>query len=188
MTALDPVPRSTGRVTLRRLCTDDLRAFQAYRLDPIVGQYQGWSPMSDAQALSFLNEMNVAAALAPGEWFQIGIADRQSNTLIGDIGIRISGDGLEAEIGFTLGRRHQGQGLAREAVGEVVALVFEVTDVQRIVAVTDARNDSASKLLSMLGMARIGKQEAIFRGAPCVEDTFALARGAWRGNRGERQP
>lgn len=178
MTHLDPLPRSTERVTLRRLCRDDLRAFQAYRLDPIVGQYQGWSPMSDAHALSFLDEMNVATALAPGEWFQMGIADRRSNTLIGDIGVRISGDGLEAEIGFTLDRCHQGQGLAREAVGEVVALIFEVTDVRRVVAVTDARNDSARKLLSTLGMAHVGKQEAIFRGQPCLEDTFALTKGA----------
>jgi RimJ/RimL family protein N-acetyltransferase len=177
---LDPLPRSTERVTLRRLCRDDLSEFQAYRLDPVVGQYQGWSPMSDAHALSFLDEMNVAPALAPGEWFQLGIADRQSGILIGDIGVRISADGREAEIGFTLGRRHQGQGLAREAVGEVVALIFEVTEVRRVVAITDARNDAARKLLSSLRMAHVGRQEAIFRGEPCVEDTFSLCKAAGR--------
>jgi len=176
MSPRDPLPRRTERLTLRRLSRDDLSAFQAYRLDPVVGEYQGWSPMSDDQALSFLHEMNGAAALAPGEWFQIGIADRRSNTLIGDIGVCVSGNGLEAEIGFALGRPHQGQGLAREAVGEAIGLIFDATDVQRVVAVTDARNDPARKLLSTLGMAHIGEHQAMFRGEPCVEHTFALAR------------
>ena len=61
--------------------------------------------MSDDQALCFLDEMNLATALAPGEWFQIGIAESRSNTLIGDIGVRVSGNGLEAEIGLCGWRR-----------------------------------------------------------------------------------
>ena len=176
MPHFDPLPQWTERLTLRRLVGDDLSAFQAYRLDPIVGEYQGWAPMSDDQALSFLNQMNVAAALTPGEWFQIGIADRRSNTFIGDIGVCVSADELEAEIGFTLGRHHQGRGLAREAVGKAIGLVFDTTTVQRVVAVTDGRNNAARKLLSALGMADVRKQETIFRGEPCVEHTFALAR------------
>jgi RimJ/RimL family protein N-acetyltransferase len=172
----DPLPRCTERVTLRRLHADDLPAFQAYRLDPLVGQYQGWSPMSDDEALSFLNDMNAAAALTPGEWFQIGIADRRSNTVIGDIGLCVAGDRQEAEIGFTLGRSHQGQGLAGEAVREAIELVFAATDVQRVLAVTDARNDRARKLVSALGMTRIRSQETIFRGETITEHTFALTR------------
>jgi RimJ/RimL family protein N-acetyltransferase len=173
---LDPLPRWTERLTLRRLNAGDLPAFQAYRLDPLVGQYQGWSPMSDDEALSFLNDMNAATALAPGEWFQIGIADRQSNTLIGDIGVCVSGDRREAEIGFTLGRSHQGQGLAGEAVREAIAMIFDATDVQRVFAVTDARNGRARKLVSSLGMTQLRTQESIFRGETITEHTFALTR------------
>ena len=172
----DPLPRCAERVTLRRLNADDLPAFQAYRLDPLVGQYQGWSPMSDDEALSFLNDMNAAVALVPGEWFQIGIADRRSNTVIGDIGVCVAGDGREAEIGFTLGRSHQGQGLAGEAVREAIALVFDATDVQRVFAVTDARNGRARKLVSSLGMTHLRTQESLFRGEAITEHTFALTR------------
>ena len=42
---------------LRRLHPDDLAAFQAYRTDPAVGRWQGWTAQSDAQALAFLTEM-----------------------------------------------------------------------------------------------------------------------------------
>ena len=42
---------------LRRLGVGDLAAFQAYRLDPELGRYQGWSPMSPAEATDFLSAM-----------------------------------------------------------------------------------------------------------------------------------
>jgi hypothetical protein len=41
---------------LRRLATADLAAFQAYRTDAALGRYQGWSPMTDAEARAFLEE------------------------------------------------------------------------------------------------------------------------------------
>ena len=167
-----PVDRT---LTLRRLNAGDPPAFQSYRLDSRWSALR-LSPMSDDEALSFLNDMNAATALAPGEWFQIGIADRQSNTLIGDIGVCVSGDRREAEIGFTLGRSHQGQGLAAEAVREAIALVFEMTDVQRVFAVTDARNGRARKLVASLGMTHLRTQESVFRGETVTEHTFALTR------------
>jgi hypothetical protein len=38
----EPLPIATARTTLRRLSTDDVAAFQAYRTDPEVGRWQGW--------------------------------------------------------------------------------------------------------------------------------------------------
>jgi len=168
---------STGeRTALRRLRATDLGAFQSYRHDPAVGRYQGWLPMADDAALAFLEEMAAAPPFVPGEWFQIGIAERQGDALIGDIGVCVAADGAEAEIGFTLAAPAQGRGLAREAVRQAMALVFAVTGVQRIVAITDARNTAAIRLLDALGMPCVSSSEALFRGEPCVEHTFVLAR------------
>lgn len=170
------LPVSTDRVTLRRLADRDLEDFQAYRLDPDAGRYQGWVPMADDEARSFLAEMNAAVAFVPGEWFQLGIADRASNRLIGDIGVCLSLDGTEAEIGFTLKPSLQGQGLAAEAVRRTLALVFACAAIRRVVATADARNHAALRLLSALGMQRLRSGRARFRGEPCVEHTFAIAR------------
>ena len=68
------LPRAFPGGLLRRMRTRDLAAFQAYRSLPELGRFQGWSPMSETEALSFLAEMSEARLFAAGEWVQLGIA------------------------------------------------------------------------------------------------------------------
>ena len=171
----EPFPVNGQRVVLRRLVAADLPAFQQYRSDDELGRYQGWSPMSDADAAEFIARMGSAAAFEPGAWLQIAIA-APTGKLVGDIGLHLSADAGEAELGFTLERSAQGQGMATEAVRLAIDLLFEQTTAARIVGVTDARNDSSMRLLERVGMTRIRTQQAMFRGEPCVEHTYCIAR------------
>lgn len=174
----DALPREGARVLLRRLRPGDLAAFQAYRHDPVVGLYQGWIAQSDRAASEFLEQMHEAEPLRYDAWTQLAIARREDDGLIGDIGIRVAADGSEAEVGFTLGRTAQRQGLATEAVSAACALVFELTPARRILAVVDARNTSAIRLVERIGMRRIATAPAVFRGEACVEHTYELRRPA----------
>ena len=162
-------------MTLRRLAAADLRAFQAYRGDPDVGRYQGWLPMTDAEAGVFLEHMAAAEPFVPGAWFQLGIADRDSNVLIGDIGVCIAPDGVHAEIGFTLRASAQGRGLGSEAVRAVVGLLLDRVKLPRVVAITDARNLPSVRLLERVGMRRVETVSTSFRGEPCIEHKFAIS-------------
>ena len=174
----EALPRAGHRIVLRRLRADDLPAFQAYRHDPAVGRYQGWTAQSDDAANAFFEDMYRIELLQRGAWTQLAIARREDDGLIGDIGIRVAEDGSEAEIGFSLGRTAQRQGLATEAVTEACALVFERTAARRILAVTDARNTSAIRLVERIGMRRIATADAVFRDEACVEYTYELPRRA----------
>lgn len=166
----------TDRTRLRRLAPADLTNFQRYRSDEGVGLYQDWIPQSDADATDFLKEKGAAEFFQPGTWFQLGIADRETDALIGDIGICLSADQSEVEIGFTLCRQSQGLGLGSEAVSAAVAFVFEETDIRRIVGITDTRNIASLRLLEKLGMQRLQTDTALFRGSPCEEHLYALHR------------
>jgi RimJ/RimL family protein N-acetyltransferase len=176
MTQGEPLPYDCGRVILRRLAPADLTAFQDYRRDPETGRYQGWAAMSDDEAWAFLAEMAVAPPFPAGEWWQIGIAERTSDGLIGDIGICVSADRRAAEIGFTLGRHSQGRGLGSEAVRGAIGLLFAHTPVDRIFAITDARNLASVRLLERIGMGKSQTLNSLFRGEPCVEYRYVLAR------------
>ena len=176
----DPLPRPGKAIAVRRLRENDLAAFQAYRRDEETGRYQGWTPQTDAQAKAFLAQMARAALFVPGEWIQLGIAAPGTDELVGDIGICVAADGKEAEIGFTLRPRSRGAGLGTEAVREAIGLVFELTKVARVVAVTDARNASSIRLLERAGLGRVDTVQSTFRGEPCVEHVYALARVAGR--------
>lgn len=172
----DPLPRMAGGVVLRRLAPSDLAEFQAYRHDPVCGQWQGWTPMPDADARVFLAEMQTARPLQPGSWFQLGIAAAGDLRLIGDIGLLLAADGGGAEIGFTLSRPSQGRGLATLAVREAIEFVFQLTLAREVRALTDARNLPSVRLLERVGMQRAETRATTFRGAPCVEHLYVLRR------------
>lgn len=169
-------PIVTDRTVLRRLTPADLTDFQHYRHDVEVGRYQGWLPQTDAEATVLLEKYGDAEFFQPGIWFQVGIADRETDTLIGDIGTCFSASAPEAEIGFSLRRESHGRGIATEAIGAMIEFLFKQTSIRRIVGVTDARNIAAMKLLEKLGMQRLQTNKAMFRGLPCEEHLFALDR------------
>jgi len=120
--------------------------------------------------------MSTTALFEPRTWCQIGIAERPTGTLIGDIGIHVAAGGQEAEIGFSLRAQSQGFGLATEAVSAAICLLFEHTAVERLTGITDARNLPSIRLLERLGMQRVAVIRTVFRGEPCVEYQYALAR------------
>ncbi|MBJ6982156.1 GNAT family N-acetyltransferase [Luteimonas sp. MC1572] len=172
----DPLPRLAGAAMLRRLAPSDLAAFQAYRHDAELGRYQGWAPVPDDDAREFLRHMGAAELLRPGTWCQIGIAQAVDAALIGDIGLLLSSDATTLEIGFTLRRESQGQGLATLAVAEAIAMVFEHTPAQRVIGIADVRNLASTRLLERLGMAKIETRTVISAGEPCTEHVYAIGR------------
>lgn len=176
MRGADPLPRLAGNVVLRRLAATDLAAFQAYRCDPAVGEYQGWKVESDAEASAFLMKMSAITLLQPGAWSQIGIANADGGLLLGDIGLFLASDGEAAEFGITLRRQSQGHGVATAAAREAINLVFEQTNARRVVGITNVRNLPSIRLLERVGMRWVESRDAVCRDQPCVEHIYAISR------------
>jgi ribosomal-protein-alanine N-acetyltransferase len=170
------LPREFPGGRLRRMRPHDLAAFQAYRSLPELGRYQGWSSMSDAEALQFLDDVHRAPLFTQGHWVQLGIAELESDALVGDIGLYLSEDGTSGEVGFTLRPASQGRGVATLAVREALQLFFSATNVNRVLAITDERNLPSFRLLERVGFQIIESRQAVFRGEPCTERVYALPR------------
>lgn len=168
----------TERLRLRRFRTADAVAFAAYRADREVARFQGWEagyPLDAAER--FVREMAGATPGVPGDWFQIAVADRGSDALIGDCVVHVlAADPGTAEIGYTMAPEHQGVGYATEAVRALIAYAFGSLDVSRIHAITDARNDRSIRLVQRLGMRRVGTVHSTFKGERCEEYTYELKR------------
>jgi RimJ/RimL family protein N-acetyltransferase len=170
------LPIVAGRTRVRRLAAGDLPEFTSYRADPDVGRYQGWSPLDSAAAGLFIAQMSQPSPLREGCWMQVAIADARTDALLGDIGIHPGVGFAEVELGFTLAARHQGQGLASEAVGAVARELFRQTPAQAIRGLTDARNQPSIALLERLGFQRVAEQQGVFRGEPCLEYVYLQRR------------
>jgi RimJ/RimL family protein N-acetyltransferase len=171
------------RIRLRPFQARDLPAFVAYRSDPEVARLQSWdTSYGMANAERFLAEQNEVRFGQPGAWVQLAATDRGDGTLFGDCAVRVLADQPEtAELGVTFSPRHQGAGLAAEAVSAVVDHLFEHVGLHRISAETDDRNVAAQQLMERLGFRCEGRlvEAERFKGEWCTIRVYARLRREW---------
>ena len=171
------LPIRGERVVLRRMAEGDLDRFLAYRSDPEVARYQSWEVMDRGRAQGFLAHCaTVTPLLRPGHWVQIAVASPDDDTLLGDMGLFLSDDGAEAELGITLSRDAQGQGRATEAMRLACELVFAQTQAQRILGIADIRNVASLKLLQRAGFRFTHEERTEQDGRPITERFHELRR------------
>jgi RimJ/RimL family protein N-acetyltransferase len=123
----------------------------------------------------------------PGAWVQLAATARDSGALVGDCAVRIeAGSAMAAELGVTFAPRHQGRGLATEALRAVVEHLFEHVGLHRIYAETDDRNDAANRLFARMGFRCEGRLvEADWcKGEWCTLRIHALLRREWEASSG----
>ena len=56
--------------------------------------------------------------------------------------------------------------------------MFEHTRAERVLGITDVRNEPSIRLLRRAGMHFVESRAATFRGEPCEEHVYAIARPA----------
>ncbi|MFJ6984659.1 MULTISPECIES: GNAT family N-acetyltransferase [unclassified Streptomyces] len=148
----------TSRLTLRRFRPDDAPALAAYRSDPEVARYQGWTaPVSPRDAAELVREFAAGDPARPG-WFQYAVELTAEGSLVGDVGVRLHENGMQAELGFTLAPARQGRGYASEAVRAVLGDLFDGRGLHRVSAECDARNTPSARLLERVGFRREGER------------------------------
>ncbi|MEW2573794.1 GNAT family protein [Streptomyces sp. NPDC047070] len=146
----------TPRLLLRRFRPEDAAPLAKYRSDPAVARYQGWTaPLSLDTADQFVRTLAEGSPERPG-WFQYAIELKADRCLVGDVGVRLHENLMQAEIGFTLAGDRQGHGYAAEAVTAVLDDLFGRRGLHRVSAECDARNTRSARLLRRLGFVQEG--------------------------------
>jgi len=151
---------TTERLVLRRFRAADAPALAAYRSDEETARYQSWvPPFTLARAEDFVVQMAGREPDAPG-WFQWAVELTSQRVLIGDVGVGLHDNLMQADLGFTFAPAYRGQGYATEAVRAVLDRVFTVQGVRRVSAECDARNERSARLLERVGFTREGRQRS----------------------------
>lgn len=181
----DLLPATTERLLLRPIEEGDLDGFAAYRNKPEVARYQSWSSFSAADAAGYVEQNPGQPFDTDGIWFQLVAIRRQDNVLVGDVALRFFDDSRQVEIGMTFDSAHQKQGYAFEAVSGVVELLFTGLSKHRLIAITDADNCDAHRLLERIGFRREAhwRQNIHFKGAWSDEFGYGLLNSEWRARR-----
>ncbi len=169
------------RLSIRRFQAADVSAFHAYRSDPDVARYQSWSvPFAEETAERLVAEFAEGDPHEPG-WFQYAVADHETGQLVGDIGVCLSDNLMQAELGFTIAAPFQGRGLGTEAVTTMLDHLFTQRKLHRVAAECDARNTASARLLERVGFTREGlrRQHTWIKGEWTDDVLFGLLAADW---------
>ncbi|MEZ5966932.1 MAG: GNAT family protein [Planctomycetota bacterium] len=102
----------TKRLTLVRLRAEDAISLHSYRREPSVSRYQSWAPATLDDTARFVEEQSMVVFDTSGTWFQFAIRLRESELMVGDLGMRFPEDDTrQVEIGFTIAPGSQRSGL-----------------------------------------------------------------------------
>lgn len=87
-----------------------------------------------------------------------------------------------AEIGYSVGEKYQGRGIATAAVSELVEQIFSQTPLRKLLAYVHVDNLSSCRVLEKLGFKREGllRQHYVIGGKPADEALYGLLRSEWR--------
>jgi len=147
---------ATERLVLRRFRAADAPTLAAYRSDPRVARYQAWTaPFPLERARELVAAFEAGDPERPG-WFQYAIERTEDRAHIGDVGVALHDNRMQAEIGFTLAPAYQRRGYATESVRGVLDHLFRVRALHKVSAEADARNIASARLLERVGFTREG--------------------------------
>lgn len=146
-----------------------------YRGNKEVCRYQGWIPETIEDVNDFIGrKQNPFGTI--DTWFQLAIVFKESNKMIGDIGLHFLPK-KTCEFGITLHPDHHGQGLAKEVLNTTMNYLKKEEQIQQFKATIDSRNTNSIKLFESIGFALEKELEAEeFRGeiVSCVVYSLSL--------------
>lgn len=151
----------TRRLMLRRISHGDVEDVYEYSCDPAVTRYLTWSPHPNRRYTS-LYVSCLSDRYDEGSFYDWGVVLRSERKLIGTCGFtRFSPENNSAECGYVLNPRYWGQGIADEALAEVMRFGFMTLGLHRIECRFMEGNERSRRVMEKAGL----KYEGMLRDA-----------------------
>ncbi|PON80029.1 FkbH domain containing protein [Parasponia andersonii] len=139
-------------ISLRPLDLSDIDAFMVWATDKVVTRFCTWEPhTSKEEGMRFIMDKVI-----PHPWFRAICLD---DTPIGAISVTANSgnDRCRGELGYVLGSKYWGKGIATKAVKMVAETIFkEWPHLERLEALVDVENVGSQRVLEKIGFQREG--------------------------------
>ncbi|PWW29242.1 GNAT family N-acetyltransferase [Chryseobacterium sp. AG844] len=171
----------TERLVLRDITIEDQQDIFDYRSDAEANRFQSWIPETLEEVENFILK-NTKEFNQPESWYQLLITDKETKTVIGDIGVHFTGDeNAQVELGITLNTSFQGKGYASEALKGIISHLFDDLHKHRITASVDPDNTASILLMERIGLRKEGHfVKSLFWKNKWVDDViYAVLREEW---------
>ena len=174
----------TNRLHIRPVNIKDSKSLFNYRSDSETHRFLSLIPKTIEDVSDFICRTSSSINI-PGTWFQFVIIERDSDILIGDIGIHFietDSENMQTEIGYTLDKNFRGKGYAMEALTEIIDYFINDLNKHRIIASIDPINIDSIRLIERLGFRKEAHfKESLFFHGEWVDDLiYAILAKEWK--------
>lgn len=142
----------TERLTIRPMCVGDVPALKEWLSDPSIYAYWGKGPSKAEKDPELLFEKEEK----PTKSFHLGIEEKASAKVIGDLYVYLIENDRMASVALRLSRACHGEGFGTEALAAMTDFCFSHTELQRLWTEVDVRNIASQKVLEKCGYTREG--------------------------------
>ncbi|MCW8898752.1 MAG: GNAT family N-acetyltransferase [Flavobacteriales bacterium] len=172
----------TERLIIRPIKLEDKDSIFEYRSDKDIYKYLGWIPETVDDVAAFINKVPKQIN-EPETWYQLVLIEKQTETLIGDLGIHFFGkENQQAEIGCTLNKHFQQKGYASEAIKKVIDYLFQSLNKHRVITSIDPDNKKSIRLVERMGFRKEAHFiESFYMKGKWVDDLiYAMLKKEWK--------
>jgi 8-oxo-dGTP diphosphatase len=161
-------PLATERLVLRTLMPEDAEAMHRLVNDWEVARNLAVVPFPYPRELADDWIASTRRSLAEGGGYQLAITGREGEheILVGAVGLRIDAAERCGRLGYWVGRRFWGHGVATEAAGRLARWALANLDLDRLEASVITDNPASAAVLRRIGFRQAGegKHEFLARG------------------------
>ena len=142
----------TDKLILRPMIAADVPALKEWMPDKSIYTYWGKGPSKVEKNPELLFEKEDT----PTKSFHLGIAQKDSNKVIGDIWVYLIENDRMAYIAIRLSKECHGKGYGTESLSAMTRFCFKNTELQRIWTEVDVKNVASCRILEKAGYTREG--------------------------------
>ena len=142
----------TDRLVIRTMTAADVPALKEWMPDKSIYTYWGKGPSKAEKNPELLFEKEEK----PTKRFHLGIAEKESDKVIGDIWVYLIEKDRMASVAIRLAKSCHGKGYGTEALSAMVRFCFEKTELKRLWTEVNVSNVASQRILEKCGFRREG--------------------------------
>ena len=174
--AFDFIVAETDRLYLREFNIGDVGAVFAYTGDEENTEFMEWGPESREETESFVRSRLVSQLQSPRMYYDFAVCLKETGELIGSIGLYLTEDRQQADLGYIFNKAFWHCGYASEATEAMLRFGFMQLDLHRIRGVLDSEHTRCEAVVIRVGMRKEGETKS------SVQLNFH-GRKQWRGQK-----